>query len=124
MRNMQVMRCPGLGIGMAAGRRSSGASSSADNGDGPSLADYLEFGAQQGAHGDGPHRSDGTVHGGGAACGCGLHRDHAPLVHVHRPVSCGAGRLLGEKPDDVERGLQEAGFLAAQDERAQQYLQG
>lgn len=33
------------------------------------------------------------------------------------------GRLLGEKPEDVERGLKEAGFLAAQDDRAQQYLQ-
>jgi hypothetical protein len=47
-----------------------------------------------------------------------------PPVGLEQPVKCTAGRLLGEKPDDVERGLQEAGFLAAQDERAQQYLEG
>ena len=35
---------------MAAGERRSGLGSSADDGDGPSLADYLEFGAQQDAH--------------------------------------------------------------------------
>ena len=47
-----------------------------------------------------------------------------PPVCIQPRVKCTAGRLLGEKPDDVERGLQEAGFLAAQDERAQQYLEG
>ena len=69
MRNMQVMRSAGPGVCTAAGRRSGGSGSSADDGDGPSLADYLEFGAQQDAHADGPHRSYGTAHGGGAIYG-------------------------------------------------------
>jgi len=61
-----------------AGRRGGASASSGSGGaqDGPSLADYLEF-----------------------------------------------GRLLGEKPEDVERGLQEAGLPVARDARANEYLQ-
>lgn len=32
------------------------------------------------------------------------------------------GRLLGEKPDDVKQGLQEAGLDFADDEQSRQYL--
>lgn len=59
----------------AHGSSSSGGGGGAGDEDGPSLADYLEF-----------------------------------------------GRLLGEKPQDVQRGLQEAGLPVARDARADEYL--